>query len=515
MQIVPFKEYFNGIASNPYYVDQQVVDTQGLEFMTSLPSVRTHPQGTSVYSGASVKKMICWADNFLFCEDGEVYNTAGTKVHTMTDTKDIKSAMRFRDYYVWMYANFLNNPQIAYIAKSNTDSGTRSTWSNYDETRNPTWWSVIEDADCFCPMLVFYEDLYIGNKTQVLKISWVEWSEITEVWLENLSSDVKWLSQEWSRIVVYLENGTKLFRDWSSEQVQEAKQFNIDIRATYDLGDYDVVIAGDTAQTSVMYLSAWYEMTKIGTNKINILASKNITSAMWWCWQYDGQFYLPWFLTVASWAGIDWDNDNACVYSYGSSVSGIQWWRNAPIVKNDAWNGVRRMTGIHMYKSRLYYWRDDVTNSSIGVSEVDLKPTTWQNGVQLFGTWWSGSKHFMVYAVYDGWSNDRTKQKSIKAVQVVWSLANANTAFTIKYRKVDSFAKANRKWLQDYWYNTDWFTTLTTINNDDFDAKQEKYEKAVDIWWFYAIQFMVVFEDPDVSLTQLNIVLDNERPWSR
>lgn len=510
-QVISFREFFNWLASNPYYVSQQFVDAQGLDIMTALPSVRSHPQGTNVYNGASVKKMICGADNFLFCEDWEIYETWGTKVHTMTDTKDIKSAMKFRDYYVWMYANATDNPQIAKINASNTNTTSWSTWwADYDETRNPTGRSVVTDSDCFCPMLVFYEDLYIGNKTQVLKISGAEWSEITEVWLENLSSDVKWLSQEWSRIVVYLENGSKLFWNWSSEQVQEAKQYPIDIRATYDLGDYDVVIAWDSAETSVVYLSAGYDMQKIGTSKLNILINKGITSAQGRCWQYDGQFYLTGFLTTTSAAGVDGDSDNSCLYSYGSSHEGIRWWRNAPIVKNSAWNGLRRMTGIHMYNSKIYFGWDDVTNSSIWVDYVDLKPSTWQNGIQIFGTPGSWAKHFLVTQVYDWWSNLRHKRKRIKEIQLVGSLANATTAFTIKYRATTTFAKAQRKWLQDYWYTNDGFTTLTTVNNDDFNARQEVYTaNATDIAEFFAIQFMIVFEDPDVSLTQLNIILDD------
>lgn len=45
----------------------------------------------------------------------------------MTDTKDIKSAMKFRDYYVWMYANATDNPQIAKINASNTNTTSWST----------------------------------------------------------------------------------------------------------------------------------------------------------------------------------------------------------------------------------------------------------------------------------------------------------------------------------------------------------------------------------------------------
>ena len=503
-----FANFYWWLADNPYLTTgTQFIDAKGIDIRNNAPTIRPQVWLTAWFALTSTTKLYCAVDWFGFGDNWKVYwLPTGVEVYN-AGSYNIKAVTKFNGMYIW-WAEASGAIQVGKILVSETSWATTWVWQPSVDAA----WHFASDADwtgndqndtsCRIPIVKYGRKLFWANKNWVFV---ADTANLVEVWLSNLEADVMWLTNEWSRICVFLANWQKLFRDWGSENIQEVKKYPFVIRHVYDAGDFSYVVAGTWVGDDQLFMSAGYDMKLLKDQSTNIFITRTESGSQNWFTSYNN---ITYFLGKSATQWVAAESGMYMIYSHWSYNSSLPQSVNLEWYKTDNGNYLKQAYMLHEYAGVLYVCYYDLTATEYWIDKVTLQilqdNTKW--GLSFTGGG-SPADTYITPHIFDWGKGQRNIKKRLKKIEFVGNLTNAGWWVTIKYQKTDDLGQGARKYLLEYWYSTDTRATLATIDNVDATSRQRIVDTTIDIE-FYSIIFKIIFTDTDASLTQFIIYYD-------
>lgn len=458
-----FNDFSGWLADNPTLLGKgQFVDAKNMNIRDNYPLLKLSSGVTAVYT--STKETYCGVDNYLFWEDGYVYNTAGTNLATITAANDICWCAKFDGRYIrWENSGATSIMGKIDVTDADNDSN-REDEASYDDTWDvASSVSLVGRTDYRLPQssywvstVSFNGNLYFSNANQVLVL---DTNEIITQWLTNLPYNIVWLTYYGSRIEVWMENGEILF--WDGVQTSWDESINVGEKI-YAMGwaaGITYFITGSSGARSVLRRKIWYEIQKVKTGLCDYRTDRGGRCASQAIGVLEGIAYIPWGKAT------DW------IYTYGSSMPWMPESFNYEFGTAATGNDI---TWIHM----VYSYADNIF-----ISYLDSASGKWVNKLFTNGSGYS-TGYVTTYALDGGL---RTQKKRLSRIEMHWNFSDTNKV-VISYRKdklgLDQYTRTY------ILTSAPSFTTLIDTDNLTNGSNQRIYGKDIDIE-FYDIQFKI------------------------
>lgn len=341
------------------------------------------------------------ADLFFWCEWGEIYAENGNLVDTVSGNHNIVNSLPFNGNFLFFYKHALNSARIGKIAISDATTWTwsRSWQPSYDATRITY---SIPQTSRGNPVALNFQNSFLyrwaGNAVKYIN---TDPTPVVFDWLDNLPSDVVWLTQTGTFINVYLRNWLKYIWDGVSANANSIVDLRVNIRNVYNIDGNDYILAWSGSQYSELYISVWLNKQLLKKAEISSFIQEEKFSFRWLhAWNYPmannkGIVYLQSALST-SWR-IAW------VSSFGSEYSGFPISFSNDVTQSLDGNEINRIWFFYNnpFWSVLYYSYEDVQVPTRKICKIE----SWTDRPSLYAE--SG---FMYSPVLNMWSSTTLKR---------------------------------------------------------------------------------------------------------